>query len=141
MRFVKFGLVVAIVGLFGIGVVSASDTAISDGHLVITDGRVNAWEVGAPAAIYCTFSDETHSKFTGIEVLDITPENNGVLALDATAAEIDAVGVNPSADSLIAQENGYSLYRAKSGAFYVVSPADAEGKTYTFVWERGDADC
>ncbi|HLU10603.1 MAG TPA: hypothetical protein VK003_13120, partial [Oceanobacillus sp.] len=58
-----------------------------------------------------------------------------------TAEEIDEAGVNANASTLLATGNGYSLYRESDGSFTATSPADSEGKVYSFNWERGDQNC
>jgi hypothetical protein len=132
MRFVKASILMMALLAVGVGAVSAN----------FTDGRVNSWEAGAPAAVYCKYADDLHTTFSGIEVLRIDGEtNNGVLALYATAEEIDAVDSQPATSTLITSESGYSLYRLPSGEFELFAPADAEGKVYSFVWERGDEGC
>jgi hypothetical protein len=142
MRFVKLALPLWVVLVVGVSAVSANNTtATIDGQPFITDGRMNGGDIGAPAVVYCKFSDDAHTEFLGIEVLRVTPENTGVLALYASADDIDKVGDAPAEDTLITQQNGYSLYRARTGEFYLVSPADSEGKVYSFVWERGDLNC
>jgi hypothetical protein len=142
MRFLKAALPLCVILVVGVTAVSASGgTSTIDGQPFITDGRMNGGDIGAPAVIYCDFSDDSHNQFLGIEVLRVTPENTGVLALYASAAEIAKVGDAPAADSLIKQENGYSLYRAPTGEFYLVAPADSEGKVYSFAWKRDDLSC
>ncbi len=111
------------------------------------DGRVNAYDPDAPVAVYCTFTqpdltDLDYSVFSGIEVLWINPEtNNGSLLMDVSADAIDAVGATPEVDTVLASAGGFTLYRAATGEFYITGPADAEGKPYSFVWERGDLGC
>lgn len=149
MRTLKIGFLMVFVfalATAALGFVSADDdepTVTTD----IEDTRVNYWEVGAPVAVYCTFEtpdadDPDYSEFSGIELLAINPEtNNGENVAAISAEEIEAAGVNEAEDTLLVSGSGYSLYRAKTGEFYVVSPADAEGKVYTFVFERGDLNC
>jgi hypothetical protein len=142
MRCLKLALPLCVILVVGATAVSANgDTATIDGQPFITDGRMNGGDIGAPAVVYCDFNDDTHSVFEGIEVLRVTPENTGVLALYASSDEIDKVGDAPAVDTLITQENGYSLYRAHSGEFYVIAPPDAEGKVYSFAWKRDDLNC
>jgi hypothetical protein len=142
MRFLKLTLPLLVVLVVGASAVSANgNTTTIDGQPFITDGRMNSGDIGAPAVIYCEFSDDAHTGFTGVEVLRVTPENTGVLVLHASAEDIAKIGDAPAADTLITQQNGYSLYRAHSGEFYVVAPPDSEGKVYSFAWKRGDLNC
>lgn len=144
MNAMKYALLTGAVLVFGIiGVASADDdlNTDADGTTYITDGRVNAWEVGAPAVIYCSFSDDEQTTFTGIEVLDVNAEDNGELAMWVSADAINLVSDTPATNTLIAEENGYSLYRLTNGDFQLFAPADAEGKVYSFTWARGAESC
>lgn len=150
MRTLKFSVLLLLLVFAAVGFASA-DSADDEGQPTVTtdieDGRVNYWEVGAPVAVYCTFAqtdpeDLDYREFTGIELLAINREtNNGELVASVSAEAIDEIGVNAAQDTLLASGAGYHLYRAKTGEFYVVSPADAEGKVYTFVFARGDLNC
>lgn len=137
MRLLKVGLFMVMALVVGVGAVSADDVPVID------DGRVNNWELAAPAAIYCTFEQLNpdnldESTFTGIEVLGINGENNGTLLFDVDAEDIAA---SVDADTLLASASGYDLYQLESGSFYLAGPADDEGKVYSFTWERGDQGC
>jgi hypothetical protein len=138
----KFVLPLWVILVVGASAVSASaDVSTIDGQPFITDGRMNGGDIGAPAVIYCDFSDDAHTEFLGIEVLRVTPENTGVLSLYASAAEIARIGDSPDVDTLITEQNGYRLYRAHTGEFYLVAPPDNEGKVYSFAWKRDDLNC
>jgi hypothetical protein len=149
MRVFKLGLLAAGVLLLGVGAASANDTAVQIGEqLYILDGRVNSWDVAAPVAVYCQHespeadnSDTDRDSLAGIELLAINASNNGELALRVDGTDIAAVGENPASATLLGSSNGYSLYRAPGGSFYVVAPPDEEGKVYSFVWEEGDPGC
>lgn len=140
MRMLKLGLVLGVVLLVGVGAASADDGTLKQigEHLFILDGRVNSWDVAAPVAVYCKYDNDG---MTGIELLSINESNNGELALWVDGANIAAVGDSPASDTLLGTDNGFSLYRAHSGEFYVVAPPDDEGKVYSFVWETGDPGC
>jgi hypothetical protein len=146
MSKLKFVLLIALVLVFGVSLVSADNTQQKvDGQLFITDGRVNSWDVAAPAVVYCSFSntnptDASTRTFDGIRVLRVNAENNGELALDVSAAQIAKVGAAPSANTLLAQAGGISLYRTHTGEFYLTAPQN-DGKTYTFTWKAGDQNC
>ncbi len=134
MRIVKLSLLVGVLLIFGVvGFAQAADG--------IQDGRVNSWEAGAPVAIYCRYSDVDPFPFIGVEVLRINAENEGELALTASAAEIDRVSAAPTTNTLIKQAGGYKLYRLTNGGLSVVTPPDYEGKIYQFAWNRGDQNC
>ncbi len=144
MKALKLGLVVGLMLTLSAVAMVAADDEVFDGTQDIsgiTDGRVNHWEVGAPAVIYCVFEDVEGGAFTGIEVLRINSDNQGELALSATAEEIDEISATPEENTVIVSENGYNLLRLTNGEFYLQAPADAEGKSYAFAWSRGDQNC
>ena len=149
-----------------------------DGQIipVFKDGRLNAFDIGAPVVVFYTFPDgsatgsgPTASNLSGvtvnsnttaantpepittvdmamnqaialgspvgIELLAVDPLSaNGGLALDANFNEVmDLISGNQDSIS----QNGYSLnYNHQSNWFWVVAPADSEGKVYTFSWEN-----
>lgn len=131
--------------LLGVGVIYAEEEQpVPDGH--IDDGRVNYWDLAAPVAVYCTFdspdaSDPDYSVFKTIELWGINSEGSGYHVLTVTSDDIDEMGYSTSQNTQIASASGYSLNRGTDGSFYVVSPADAEGKVYIFSWDRGDQNC
>lgn len=139
MRYVKFVLICLSL-VVGVGAVSAS------GATSIQDGRVNSWQLGAPAAVYCKFDhpdkkNPDKSVLNRIEILRINSQNNGELVLSVSTAEVDAVGERPQTNTLIAGAQGYNLYRLANGEFYLTTPADKESKVYTFTWKRGAQNC
>lgn len=144
MRTMNLSLLIALLLVVGVvGVTSADDEVSSEDWIVgISDGRVNHWEVAAPAAVYCVFDGEGEgATFAGVQVLDINAENNGELALSATADEIAAASADSSVNTLITAGNGYSLYSLTNGGLELTAPADSEGKVYSFVWQLGDQNC
>lgn len=129
MRLVKFSLLLGLV--FGVGLVSADDPSLRD-------GRVNYWDAGAPVAVYCHFDG---SNLSSIELLKINSSNQGELLLEISAADINAAGDQPAVNTLLAEAQGFKLYRLTNGEFEVMAPADKEGKVYAFTWERGSFAC
>lgn len=137
MRISKWvlGLMVMALSVVSVGAISAQEDLPTD------DGRVNYWDTGATAAIYCNFAnldanDGEKGDFTGIEVLHIDPATgNGIFALDATAAEIDTLTTSTNADQFLLEENGYQLWRTADGGFRV------NGGFYNFEWARSDLYC
>jgi hypothetical protein len=111
---------------------------------MFTDGRLNAFDLAAPVAIYYTKHNvlrpyaPTISVVDGIEVLAINPvTNNGELALRLTSEEIRHL-VEEAGEvdcSCLLERNGYSLHYSRSGWFWVETPPDREGKVYTYAWE------
>jgi hypothetical protein len=101
------------------------------------DGRINAFDMAAPVAIYYTHETVTTPIGTrmlvpnGIELFAIQPvTNNGVRVLDVNEAEIEQL-VTGRLDSI--EAGGFSLDYS-GGQFHVTAPPDAEGKVYNFVW-------
>ncbi len=116
----------------------------------IKDGRLNGADVAAPVAVYYTY--DTVRKpgdwkypfydvkvLRGVQILAINPKTNtGSLALEVSAADIakivDKAGHKDG--TLVAENNGYAMYFSSSNWFWITTPADANGKTYTFQWQN-----
>ena len=96
----------------------------------IDDGRINAYDLGAPLAAYCTPDN-------GIAVWDIDDAGQGTLGFTATADEIASAlsdAVSSGQNQLIAQGLGNSLYALSSNEVQLVGPDIHEpGKTYDFI--------
>lgn len=141
MRYLKFMVLAVLVFAVGVGVISADEEVP-----IINDGRVNSWDLAATAVVYCGFEypdpdDPDAGVLDHIEVWGLNPEDYFEQVIYITAEEIDEAGVNANASTLLATGNGYSLYRESDGSFTATSPADSEGKVYSFNWERGDQNC
>jgi hypothetical protein len=116
----------------------------------IFDGRLNGADVAAPVAVFYKYDalrlpgDWTAAVkevkvLRGVELLAIDPKtNSGKLALEVSAADIAKVVDNAKHKdgTLIKSQNGYSLFYSKDNWFWIVSPPDKEGKTYTFEWQN-----
>ncbi len=96
----------------------------------ITDGRINAYDEGAPLAAYCTADH-------GIAVWDIDDTGHGTLAFTVTKADItkalsDAIASGHNV--LVGQGMGDSLYALSSNQLTLTGPDIKEpAKTYEFV--------
>ncbi len=142
----SFKVIIMLCGLLllGVGVIYAEDEPVPDGH--IDDGRVNYWDLAAPVAVYCDFDnpdtdDPDYSVFESVDLWGINSEGSGYHVLTVTSDEIDEIGYSTDENIEISNEDGFSLNRGTDGSLYVVSPANSEGKVYTFSWERGDQNC
>jgi len=106
---------------------------------VITDGRVNGFDIAAPVVVYYTYEEgkepETDGAIpNGIELLAVNQAtNNGELVLRATSDDIQQL-LNGTMTSL--SSNGYTLNYSDSGWFWISAPADSEGKPYSFAWQN-----
>jgi hypothetical protein len=127
MRFAKLLLTVAAFTMIGVGVIHAAE---DEGVPLIADGRVNDWQIDAPAAVYCVFTENTDdtSTFERIEVWDL----NNTKVVEASAAQTNAA---QGAETL-ASANGYTLSQLADDSFQLSAP-----NGYVFEWERGDAGC
>ncbi|MBA3873789.1 MAG: hypothetical protein H0X30_32040 [Anaerolineae bacterium] len=161
-----------------------------------TDGRINAYDTGAPVAVFETrksvpiindngvpttadvvngvqllFWDGASAKevmnvpatdiqaainkFTGVKSNTTTnttlstTSTAGVTNTTATTANSNSTNnantttkttqlttVNNGNSVLISKVNGYSLYYSKDGYLWVTTPANYEGKVYTFSWQK-----
>ena len=103
-------------------------------------------DFAATAVVYCGFDypdadDPNAGVLDHIEVWGLNPEDYFEQVIYVTSEEIDEARVNSNSSTLLDTGNGYSLYHEIDGSFTVTSPADSEGKVYSFNWERGDQNC
>jgi len=112
------------------------------------DGRINAFDTGAPIAIFDTHSDiptvdvnglpSTETIVSGVQLLAWSNTSDSASqVLDVSRDAIDkAIAKNGTKDFTIAKDNGYTLNYSKFGWFWVTTPPDSEGKVYTFSWQK-----
>jgi len=77
-----------------------------------------------------------------------TSNNNSTSSANATSSSTSNSNANASANTtklttvnngnsvVISKENGYSLYYSKDGYLWITTPANFEGKVYTFSWQK-----
>jgi hypothetical protein len=156
---------IAVFAQDGPGVIKVT---LPDGQLVpvFTDGRINAFDIGAPVVVYyrSEAGDVLNPNFAGSSIMNIadasaTPagttviqpspnsllESLQVLAIDQTTSNGNVV-IEASVDDLQGLVNGqqdsiaaggYSLnYDRNANWFWIQSPPNFEGKVYTFAWEN-----
>ncbi len=106
-----------------------SDSECGGGVAMINDGRINAYDLGAPLAAYCADG--------GIEVWHIDGEGQGTLAFTATADQISealSTAASRQQNQLVAEGMGDSLYALMSNEIALFGPDVKEsGKTYQFI--------
>lgn len=136
---------------------------------VFTDGRINAFDIGAPVVIYYTaqngtvlnpffserstgeqnpvdmdfaFTDPAVDTFVNpgsildsVQLLAVDPvTSNGNLVMEASVDDLRSL-VTGGNNRIT--ENGYTLnYNREANWFWVSTPANFEGKVYTFAWEN-----
>jgi hypothetical protein len=111
-----------------------------------TDGRINAFDTGAPVAIFDTHSDvpavdvnglpTTETVVSGVQLLSWNGESANQV-LDVSRDTIDkAIAKNTTKDFTIAKAGGYTLNYSQSGWFWITTPPDSQGKVYTFSWQK-----
>jgi hypothetical protein len=157
-------LVVAL--LFGVGTVLAQqDEDVDHGFKVIRpdnedtptfatfkDGRINAYDIGAPLVIFYEYETVPvigpdgnqaweggrlawEDKLAAIEVLSVDQLGLVNLALRATVEDIQAAVETAGETDCCLIENGpVSLHYSESGWFWVEGQYH-DGKPYTFQWE------
>jgi hypothetical protein len=136
----------ALVMVVGVSAVMADDSS-DNPKPVFNDGRLNAFDAGAPIALYYTY-DEQHSVasdgsdvktevLSGVEALAWDNQTGtSSLALNATVDQINQVTATCTSNCVVAESNGYTLNYSASGWLWVTTPADSEGKTYSFQWQK-----
>jgi hypothetical protein len=96
----------------------------------IDDGRINAYDLGAPLAAYCT-SDG------GIAVWDIDDTGHGTLAFTSSKSDISKAlsdAQSSGQNVLVGEGLGDNLYALSTNQLTLVGPDVKEsGKTYEFV--------
>lgn len=107
---------------------------------MLADGRLNAYDLDAPVAVYYTYpllpGGAFGSTITGIEVYSIDPRTGvGQPALTLSNTEISTLlnETGSAGDSHIAEANGVSLHYSTDGYFWVTATA-RDGHTYSFEW-------
>jgi hypothetical protein len=156
---------IAVFAQDGPGVINVT---LPDGQIVpvFTDGRINAFDIGAPVVVYyrSEAGDVLNPNFAGSSIMNnvdasatpvgttvIQPSPNSlleslqVLAIDQTTSNGNVVieaSVDDLQDLVAGQQNsiaasGYSLnYDRNANWFWIQSPPNFEGKVYTFAWEN-----
>jgi hypothetical protein len=135
---------IGVLAVVGISAVLAQDVLVS------SDGRLNAFDQGAPVAVY--YADECSKAANGdgqrfhhstgrfvdpsecarLDVLAIDPATgNGSLALQFYPSDI--VALFASGDRSFT-DNGVTLNVREDGQFWVETAPNFEGKVYSFAW-------
>jgi hypothetical protein len=150
-KWMTVGLLSALV-IGGGAVTALADEDVNPDDLPhIDDQRVNAFDVAAPVAVFYTYEDvlmvddngdaiyneesglQYESRLTGLELIGINLSDTttyGVLNLS-----MDEIAEAVEAGQTTWESMGFTLGIGDNGYFYVVSPADFEGKVYSFVWD------
>jgi hypothetical protein len=145
----KFGLslILAFVLAVGAFAVQASDTSDSLPPS-FDDGRLNAYDSGAPVAVFYTRDEIATVDSDGLATTETVVNGIQLLAwdggsesarqvLDVSRDAIEqAIAKNTKADFTVAKANGYTLNYSQSGWFWITTPPDSEGKVYTFSWQK-----
>lgn len=118
-----------IVSINSFGETTADSVCGSTGVPMIDDGRINAYDLAAPLAAYCSNG--------GIAVWHIDGEGQGTLAFTTTADQISAAlstAASSQQNQLVAEGMGDSLYALLSNQIALFGPDVKEsGKTYQFI--------
>jgi len=102
----------------------------------INDGRINAYDLAAPDALYCTVDQ-------GVSVWQINLEGQGTFAFAVTLDQIKAAiaqATTTGQNQLIQSDaNGGALYALSDGTHLQFNAPDLRepGKTYVFLFEDG----
>ncbi|MCA0458912.1 MAG: hypothetical protein LCI00_33495 [Chloroflexi bacterium] len=113
-----------------------------------TDGRINAFDAAAPVVVFETYEEApivndngvptTAMVVNGIQLLRWNGDAGSVTeVLNVPIEDIEAA-IDEGGNSVmlpIASENGYMLnYNSETNQLWIQTPADYEGKVYTFSW-------
>jgi hypothetical protein len=150
-KWMTVGLLSALV-IGGGAVTALADEDVNPDDLPhIDDQRVNAFDVAAPVAVFYTYEDvlmvddngdaiynedgglQYENRLTGLELVGINLSDTttyGVLNLS-----MEEIAEAVDAGQTTWESMGFTLGIGDNGYFYVVSPADFEGKVYSFVWD------
>jgi hypothetical protein len=153
-KWMTVGLLSALV-IGGGAVTALADEDVNPDDLPhIDDQRVNAFDVAAPVAVFYTYEDvlmvddngdaiynedgglQYENRLTGLELVGINLSDTttyGVLNLS-----MEEIAEAVEAGQTTWESMGFTLGIGDNGYFYVVSPADFEGKVYSFVWDDLD---
>ncbi|MBI1280522.1 MAG: hypothetical protein GC179_20535 [Anaerolineaceae bacterium] len=147
----KLGLSLLLVFVLAMGAVAVEASNTPDTTLPppsFTDGRLNSYDTGAPVIIYETHKNipvldseglvGTATVIDGVQLLAWSGASDSAKqVLDVSVDKINAaIAKNKKPTFTIAQANGYALNYSNSGWFWVTTPPDAEGKVYTFQWQK-----
>ena len=111
------------------GIFSRVANSMCGGPCHIDDGRINAYDLGAPLAAYCT-ADK------GMAVWDIDSTGHGTLAFSVTGTQISAAlskAISSGQNVLVGQGLGDSLYALSSNQLTLTGPDVSDSKTYDFI--------
>ncbi len=115
-----------------------------------TDGRINAYDAAAPVVVFETYEEvpivndngvpTTAQVVNGIQLLRWNGDVGSVTeVLNVSSDDIEAA-IDGSTNALvvpITSENGYLLnYNSETKQLWIQTPADYEGKVYTFSWAK-----
>lgn len=144
--------VVVLVFVVGISAVSAAAPTLTPAPAtpppVFKDGRLNAWDAGAPIVVYepqvsvpalqADGLPGSEDVIGGVQVLSWSNlSDSSSQALNLSVEDINkAIAAHPNKDFTITTQNGVSLGYSQSGYFWVTSAPDFEGKVYTFSWPK-----
>ena len=103
-----------------------------------TDGRLNAYDINQPVAVYYTYNTVTAwdsdgvayatNVVSGLQLWAIDGNGVGQMALNVPAAQLNAA-VAAGQNVQIAASNGYTVNYSATGYFWISSPSG-----YSFTW-------
>ncbi len=99
----------------------------------INDGRINAYDLAAPAALYCTVD-------AGVSIWAIDTEGQGTFSFYATHDQVEAAfteAVASGVNQMIGQDDhGNAIYALSDGHSIQFMGPQSDGKTYQYHYER-----
>ncbi len=133
-------LVVLALALMSFAAITYADDEVVLPHF--TDGRVNAFDINAPVAIFPVYTypyadDVNMGVLDHIEFWGYVYSGSETIdkVLNVTSAQLNAAD-NSAGSVLVASANGYSLYLEADDTLTLVAPVTPDGVSYQFNWEQ-----
>ena len=95
-----------------------------------------AVSTAVPSTNTSTSASATPSSSTSTSNANANTSNTSTTNANTTANTTKLTTINNGNSVLISKVNGYSLYFSKDGYLWITTPANFEGKVYTFSWQK-----
>ncbi|MFN8379462.1 MAG: hypothetical protein U0452_12410 [Anaerolineae bacterium] len=112
----------------------------------ISDGRVNAYDVAAPVAVFCkmTYPDRNNTSLKVVNRFNAVLDRVELWGVTDSTRQFHEIAMVPGSTinatpgtlgvHVDAEGYGYALYHNADGSLTVVAPPDQNGFVYRFTW-------